>query len=219
MERLRDRSDAGVQLAARLATASLRSPLVLALPRGGVPVAFEVANRLRAPLEVLVARKLGAPGQPELGIGAIAEGGAMVLTQHLVDALGITDERLEALRAREQVELDRRVAHYRGGRALPEVRERDVVVVDDGLATGATAEAAVRALLDRGPGRLVLAVPACAPETAERLRALAEVVCLLEPPAFRAVGFHYDDFTQTTDETVLDLLERARAATGPGDDR
>ncbi len=219
MRRLRDRTEAGVQLAARLAAEDLHDPLVLALPRGGVPVAFEVASRLRAPLEVFVARKLGAPSQPELGIGAIAEGGAMVVTRELVDALRISDERLEALRTREQAELERRVAHYRGDRALPAVRGRDVVLVDDGLATGVTAEAALRALRVLAPGRLLLAVPACAPETSERLRALAEVVCLLEPEAFRAVGLHYEHFDQTTDETVLELLERARAAIATGGGR
>lgn len=212
----RDRTDGGIRLADRLATEDLYEPVVLALPRGGVPVAFEVATRLGAPLEVFVARKIGAPGHPELGIGAIAEGGTRVVSQHLVDSLRISDDQLREMTAQEQRELERRVASYRGDRGVPMLHDRDVIVVDDGLATGVTAEAALRALRQHEPRRLILAVPTCSPDTAARLGALADVVCVVAPAAFRAVGFWYEDFTQTSDETVLELLARAYARSGQG---
>lgn len=214
--RFRDRSDAGTRLADRLATEELHDTVVLALPRGGVPVGLEVAMRIDAPLEVFVARKIGAPGQPELGIGAIAEGGTTVLMRYLVDALRITDERLRELAALEQRELERRVSYYRGDRELPDLRGRDVVLVDDGLATGVTAEAALSALRERQPRRLVLAVPVCAVETSQRLGALADVICLISPPEFRAVGLWYDRFDQTTDDAVMELLDRASSASSTG---
>lgn len=214
--RFRDRSVAGSQLADRLAGEELHEPVVLALPRGGVPVAYEVAARIGAVLEVFVARKIGAPSHPELGIGAIAEGGTMVVTRDAVDAFGITEERLRDLVAREQHELDRRVSHYRRDRQLPVLRGRDVVVVDDGLATGVTAEVALRALCGHEPRRLLLAVPVCASDTAERLARLAEVICLAAPPDFRAVGLWYEDFGQTTDEAVLELLARSRSDLSAG---
>ena len=208
--RFRDRTDAGRRLARELQSRHLRDPVVLALPRGGMPVAFEVAKGLDAPLEVFVARKIGAPAQPELGIGAIAEGGTHVVSSELVDRLGLRGADVEALALLEQVELDRRVDHYRHGRALPELEGRDVVLVDDGLATGVTAEAALLALRSAHPARLLLAVPACAPETAARLAAVAdEVVCVMAPADFMAVGLWYDDFTQTSDDEVLELLARA----------
>jgi predicted phosphoribosyltransferase len=210
--RFRDRHDAGRQLAARLvedpATQRLRDPIVLALPRGGVPVGFEVARGLDAPLDVFVSRKLGAPRQPELGIGAVAEGGVRVVDEALVAALGISADELEHITEREHAELDRRVAHYRVGRPLPPLEDRDVVLVDDGLATGVTARAAIEAL--QKAGRVVLAVPAAAADTAARLRADGvEVVSVVESFDFRAVGFWYDHFEQTTDDEVADLLARA----------
>jgi putative phosphoribosyl transferase len=208
--RFRDRADAGRQLAGRLADHPLEDPVVLALPRGGVPVAFEVARGLGAPLEVFVARKVGAPGRPELGIGAVAEGGGDPVVTSTARMLGVGGERLERLVEAERAELHRRVERYRGERPLPDVDDRDVVLVDDGLATGVTAEAALRALRDRGPRRLVLAVPVCAPDTARRLRAVADaVVCVRSPGDFGAVGYWYDDFSQTSDAEVVDLLERA----------
>jgi putative phosphoribosyl transferase len=205
--RFRDRGDAGRRLADRLPP-DLDDPLVLALPRGGVPVAKEVAARLGAPLEVLVARKIGAPGHPELGIGAIAEGGAIVGSD-LVRTLRLSRDDFERLALRESGELVRRVERYRGGRPLPVVRDRDVVLVDDGLATGVTAEAALLALRAHEPRRLLLAVPVASPDTAHRLVPPAdEVVCVLAPRDLMAVGLWYDDFTQTTDAEVLELLGR-----------
>jgi putative phosphoribosyl transferase len=212
----RDRADAGRRLAERLLPLGLADPLVLALPRGGVPVGCEVAAALHAPLEVFVARKVGAPGQRELGIGAIAEGGEVVLNHDALRMFDLAPGRLDRLIAAERAELDRRVRHYRGERALPDLRARDVVLVDDGLATGVTAEASLRALAAMSPRRLLLAVPVCAPSTAARLRALADGVVWVEaPPDFYAVGQWYDRFDQTSDEEVLRLLG-AEAHPGAG---
>jgi putative phosphoribosyl transferase len=197
--RFRDRVDAGVRLADAVAGLDLVDPVVLAMPRGGVPVAAPVARRVGAALDVVVARKIGARGHPELGIGAVAEDGVVVWT-------GPSDQDglLQACR-----ELERRVAEYRGGRPPPALARRAVVIVDDGLATGVTAEAALRWARLHGPDRLVLAVPVGAPDTVRRLTApgLADdVVCLLQPNGFGAVGAWYDDFRQTTDAEVHELL-------------
>lgn len=205
--RFRDRRDAGRQLAAALAGLGLHDPVVLALPRGGVPVAAEVAGALGAPLDVLVARKVGAPGHREYGIGAIAEGGVAVADESALRALGVTAAQYQELAAAEQAELDRRVRRYRADRPLPALAGRDVVLVDDGLATGMTAEAALRSIRDRASGRVVLAVPVGAPEAVDRLAGVAEVVCLARPDDFRAVGRWYERFDQTADEEVLALLD------------
>jgi len=210
--RFRDRRDAGRQLAAAVAGLRLESPIVLALPRGGVPVAFEVAMRLGAELDVVVARKVGAPGHREFGIGAIAEGGAIIADQDALRMLGIDEPRFAALAAAERTELDRRVTAYRGSRALPELDERDVVLVDDGLATGVTAHAAALGLRPRAR-RLVLAVPVAAPDAVARLAAMTDdVVVVRQPHDLRSVGEWYHDFTQTSDEEVGDLLARASEA-------
>lgn len=211
--RFRDRYDAGRQLAARLDAYRYEKVLVLGVPRGGVEVAYEVARALDAPLDVVVARKIGAPFQPELGVGAIAEDGLPVFDQAALRALRLSAEDLAPVVAREREELRRRVQRYRQGRAAPQVQDRTVLLVDDGLATGVTAHAALRALARRQPQRLVLAVPVCAPDTARRLREDADdVVCVICPRRFAAVGSWYEDFRQTSDETVLGLLERARRA-------
>jgi putative phosphoribosyl transferase len=203
----RDRADAGRRLAERVRNLQLTSPIVLALPRGGVPVAAEVAAAIRAPLEVFVARKIGLPGHEEFGIGAVAEGVFDPVRSARFEEFGLNKSDFEVFAQRERHEVDRRVRMYRGSRSLPDVRGRDVVLVDDGLATGVTAEAALRSLRTLGPQRLVLAAPVCAQETARRLeRMVDDVVCVETPADLVAVGHWYDDFTQTTDDEVLALL-------------
>lgn len=203
----RDRPDAGRKLAERVRELHLASPVVLALPRGGVPVAAEVAAALHAPLEVFVARKIGLPGHEEFGIGAVAEGIYDPVRSDVVDELGINKTDFEAFAQRERGEVDRRVQLYRQGRALPDLCGHDVVLVDDGLATGVTAEAALRSLRAMDPAHVVLAAPVCAAETAQRLGRMADaVVCVETPTDFLAVGRWYHDFTQTTDDEVIALL-------------
>jgi predicted phosphoribosyltransferase len=208
-----DRRHAGRLLATRLAHyAGRQDVVVLALPRGGVPVAFEVARVLRAPLDVFVVRKLGVPGHEELAMGAIATGGVRVVNGDVVGMLGIRPGQIEAVAARERRELERREAAYRHGRSPVPVRGRIAILVDDGLATGSTMRAAVRALRQLEPRRIVVAVPTAAPETCDELRAeVDEVVCAITPEPFHAVGLSYDDFTQTSDAEVRDLLDRAQA--------
>jgi putative phosphoribosyl transferase len=211
----RDRADAGRRLAERLRSLPLplTSPVVLALPRGGVPVGAEVAAALGAPFDVFVARKVGAPGHEEYGIGAVAEGLDEPVVSGAAGRLGLSDADVRVLAERARGELDARVTRYRGGRPLLDVTGKDVVLVDDGLATGVTAEAALVALRRAGPRSLVLAVPVCAPDAAERLRSVADdVVCVHAPRAFFAVGQWYRDFTQTTDGEVLRLLARSSPA-------
>ncbi|HZT67988.1 MAG TPA: phosphoribosyltransferase family protein [Acidimicrobiales bacterium] len=193
--------------------------VVLGMARGGVPVAAEVAEALGAELDVMVARKLGAPGQPELGAGAVAEGGTVVANREVMQAVGLTDAAVRAAAEREEPELQRRIARYRRGRPLPDLGGAAVVLVDDGLATGVTAEAALLALRRCHPARLVLAAPVCAQETRGRLSSVAdEVVCLSTPEPFTAVGLWYVDFTQTTDDEVVEVLDRYRAAHPPSNE-
>ena len=203
-----DRRDAGRQLAKALkAYAGDPSVLVLALPRGGVPVAYEVARTLHAPLDIYVVRKLGAPGHRELAMGAIAIGGVRVLNADVIEALGISPTVVDFVAARELVELERQQRTYRGDAPFPDLGGRTVIVVDDGLATGSTMRAAVRALRHSKPKQIVIAVPVGAQDTVKNLREEAEVVCLNEPPDFQAVSLWYEDFSQTSDEEVRSLLE------------
>jgi predicted phosphoribosyltransferase len=212
----RDRYDAGRQLATRLTRYAGRPDvLVLALPRGGLPVAYEVARALGTPLDVFLVRKLGVPGREELAMGAIASGGVRVLNDEVVRALRIPEQIIDAVAAEEQAELERRERAYRDGRPAPDARGRTVILVDDGLATGSSMRAAVEALRLRGPVRVVVAVPVGAPETCAALGEIAdEVVCAHEPEHFAAVGLWYADFSQTSDDEVRELL--AQAAT-PGE--
>jgi len=211
-----DRADAGRRLAERLASYKDERPVVFALPRGGVPVGAEISRSLGVPLEIIVARKLGAPGQPEFGIGAVASGGVRVLNQRAVQALGIPEDYLERVTAHESTEVERRLRLFRGERFYPDLRTRTAILVDDGLATGVTARAALLALRCLNPRRLVLAVPVCAPQTAELLRPEADdLVCLLMPDYLEAVGLWYRNFEQVPDEEVLRLLENAQGEAPP----
>jgi putative phosphoribosyl transferase len=208
---LEDRADAGRRLAARLTGYANEDPIVLALPRGGVPVGAEVSRSLGAPLDVFIARKLGAPGQPELGIGAVAQGGVLALNERIVRALKLSEEHVRRAAEEELREVERRLRLLRGDRPEPEVRGRTVILVDDGLATGATARAAILALRERGPRHLVLAVPVCPSRTADNLRTEVDDLVVLETPAdFYAVGSYYEDFEQVRDEEVVRLLELVR---------
>jgi putative phosphoribosyl transferase len=220
--RFTDRVDGGRALAGLLSRyAGEPGLLVLALPRGGVPVGYEVARRLGAELDVFVVRKLGVPGHEELAMGAIAPGGVRVVADDVVASLGIGRDELERVAGREATEVSRREERYRGGRPPVEVRGRTVIVVDDGVATGSTMKAAVAALKRLGPKRLVVAVPVGAPETIAELEGQAdEVVCALTPAVFQAVGLWYDDFGQTGDDEVRGLLaaaarERAQGPSAP----
>jgi len=217
----RDRREAGRVLAEKLAAYANRPDvLVLALPRGGVPVAYEVARALSAPLDVFVVRKLGVPGYEELAMGAVATGGVRVLNDQLVESLGIPEQMIDAAAVREQQELARRERLYRGGRPPPDVRGRTAILVDDGLATGATMRAAVEALRRQNPARIVVAVPTASPEICEEMKSKAdEVICAITPEPFHAVGRWYQDFSQTTDEEVRVLLARQSKAQGPNGGR
>src|SRR5437773_8886944 len=205
-----NRAEAGRLLAAKLENYLDRSDVVvLGLPRGGVPVAYEVAQRLGAPLDVFVVRKLGVPGFEELAAGAIASGGVRVLNEDVVRALPNADQLIESVTEKETVELERREQSYRDGRPAPQLRGRVVILVDDGLATGATMRAAVKALRQAGAAKIVVAVPVGPPETCREMADEAdEAVCATTPEFFHAVGQYYDDFAQTTDDEVRDLLKR-----------
>jgi putative phosphoribosyl transferase len=209
-----NRAEAGRLLATKLSKYAGRDDvIVLGLPRGGVPVAYEVARALRVPLDVFIVRKLGVPGFEELAVGALASGGVRVLNEDVMRALPNADEIVEAVTQRETAEVQRREEKYRAGRAAPEIRGKTVILIDDGLATGATMRAAVKALRQRGAAKIVVAVPVGPPDTCREFEDEAdEVVCASAPEFFQAVGQYYEDFSQTSDEEVRDLLARAAQA-------
>lgn len=206
----RNRRHAGEVLAKRLREYADRSDVVvLALPRGGVPVGFEVAHALHVPLDVFVVRKLGVPGHEELAMGAIASGGVRIVNKDIVEALNLPDSAIERAAEEQERELARREALYRGGHPFPDLRNRTVILVDDGLATGSSMRAAVQALRRHDPARIVVAVPTAPADTCEALRAeVDEVICAITPEPFNAVGQSYEEFPQTCDEEVRDLLNR-----------
>ena len=208
-----DRAEAGRQLAQELSHYAGRDDvIVLALPRGGVPVGFEVACRLGLPLDVFIVRKLGVPGHEELAMGAIASGDVRVVNDDVIRALPEANLILDAVTEIEREELQRRELSYRGGRPAPQLHGRTVILVDDGLATGATMRAAVAALHQRGVAKIVVAVPVGAPSTCQALdREVEELICVISPESFIGVGQYYEDFSQTTDDEVCDLLTRAAA--------
>jgi putative phosphoribosyl transferase len=206
-----NRSEAGRLLAQKLEQYAGRDDvIVLGVPRGGVPVAYEVAKRLGTPLDVFIVRKLGVPGFEELAAGAIASGGVRVLNKDVIRGIPDADGTIEAVTAREAAELERREQAYREGRPPPELRSRIVILVDDGLATGATMRAAVKALRQTGAAKIIVAVPVGPPDTCRELKEEAdETICLSTPEFFQAVGQYYEDFSQTSDEDVRELLARA----------
>lgn len=206
-----NRAEAGRFLATKLSKYAGRADVVvLGLPRGGVPVAYEVAQSLRVPLDVFIVRKLGVPGFEELAAGAIASGGVRVLNPEVVNALPNADEIIDAVTERETAELERREQEYRDGRPAPEIPGKIVILIDDGLATGATMRAAVKALRQRGAAEIVVAVPVGPPDTCREFEDVAdEIVCASAPESFHAVGQYYEDFSQTSDEEVRDLLAKA----------
>src|SRR5207302_928551 len=206
-----NRAEAGRVLGFKLSQYAGRDDvIVLGLPRGGVPVAYEVARALRVPLDVFIVRKLGVPGFEELAVGAIASGGVRVLNEDVARALPNADEIIESVTAKETAELQRREQSYRDGRPAPELRDKTIILIDDGLGTGATMRAAVKALRQRGAAKIVVAVPVGPPDTCREFEDEAdEVVCASEPEFFQAVGQYYEDFSQTSDEEVRELLARA----------
>jgi len=206
-----NRTEAGQLLAEKLAKYAGRTDvIVLGLPRGGVPVAYEVAKRLGVPLDVFIVRKLGVPGFEELAAGAIASGGVRVFNEDVVRAIPHAEEAIEVVTIRETAELERREQSYRDGRPAPELRDRIVILVDDGLATGATMRAAVKALRHRGTAKIVVAVPVGPPDTCREFEEEAdETICASVPEFFQAVGQYYEDFSQTSDDEVRELLARA----------
>jgi putative phosphoribosyl transferase len=216
-----NRREGGRELASKLRHYAGRNDVVvLALPRGGVPVAFEIAEALDAPLDIFLVRKLGMPGHPEYAIGAIASGGVRVLSDEVVRAYGIPQSAIDAIAREEQTELERREREYRKGAALTDLRSRTVILVDDGLATGSTMRAAVQAVRQHHPARVVVAVPVGAPSTCDEFADVTdETVCARTPEPFSAVGLWYVDFSQTTDEEVRSLLREHATRQGAGTKR
>jgi putative phosphoribosyl transferase len=212
IRRFLDREDAGRRLAAELRAYASEHPIVLALPRGGVPVGLEIARELSAPLDVWVVRKVGAPSYPELGLGAVAEGGHVHLSQDMLDYLGLTDDALSGAIETKRREVEERVRKFRGDRPRPVLRDRTVIVVDDGIATGGTAHAVIESIRAEGPKAIVLAVPVAAPDAVRTLRPEVDrLVCLLVPENLFGISQWYEDFEQLADDEVVRLLDRARA--------
>lgn len=211
MERFRDREEAGSMLATALGSYREADPIVLALPRGGVPVGYEVARALSAPLDVWVVRKVGVPWHQELGVGAVAEGGHLYINPQIVRSVGLSEDDLSEVIETKRREVEERVLKFRGGRPAPALRDRTVILVDDGIATGGTAFAAVRSIRAQRPKKLILAVPVASPDTVRELeREVDQVVCLLAPDDLYAIGMWYDNFAQVSDGEVVQILERAR---------
>lgn len=210
----RDRRDAGEQLAKRLTHyKGNKDVLVLALPRGGVVTGFEIARRLDIPLDVLIVRKIGVPWQPELAAGAVSETGTVVLNHHIVSSLGISEDFIRSEVARQKQEITRRVELYREGKGVANLESRTIILVDDGVATGATIKAAIETLKKERIVKLVAALPVAPPETARELRKLTDdIICLETPRDFMAVGNYYSDFSQVSDEEVVRLLQMSAAA-------
>jgi len=204
-----NRVDAGLKLAKKLdAYAGQKDVIVLAIPRGGVPVAFQVASELNAPLDVFVVRKLGVPSREELAFGAIATGGIRVLDEQIVESMGVSDMQIERITAREKDELDRREHVYRGNRQFPNIENKTIILVDDGIATGASTRAAISALRRLRPARIVLAVPVAPAMTCKSLQGeVDDLICLFMPKFFYAIGQFYEDFSQVSDQEVMDLLQ------------
>jgi len=218
MGRFHNRQDAGRRLAVELAEYATEQPIVLALPRGGVPVGYEVARALGAPLDVWVVRKIGVPWHQELGLGAVAEGGFVHYTREIISRIGISDDDLQAVTQAKRREVEERVRTFRGDRPAPVVRDRTVLLIDDGIATGGTVRAAIASIRAQHPKKLVLAVPVASPDTVRALLPEVErVVSLLTPPNLYAIGLWYEDFTQVADEEVVELLDRARKERGAGE--
>jgi putative phosphoribosyl transferase len=214
-----DRTDAGKKLAEKLRDRG-GDLIVLALPRGGVPVGFEIAKRLDTPLDVLVVRKLGAPHNPEFGIGAIAAGNVKILDQAAIEYLGITPEEIKDIEQKEQIELDRRIKEYRGLSSPADIKDKTVILVDDGLATGITIRAAIKAVLQQRPARLIVTLPVCPLDGVQGVRSILrpmkdDFICLSTPYDFSAVGYWYKSFDAVSDLEVVDLLEKSKRQTRP----
>lgn len=206
-----NRQEAGKKIASQLLKYRQENPHIMAMPRGGVPIGYEVAEVLHAPLDTIVVRKIGLSGNPEYGIGAIAEGGVQVMDDTAISILGIDQKDLKDTIGLEEEELKRRVSIYRDGESLPDLTDKTAILVDDGMATGLTAKAAIEAIKRLNPKKIVLATPVCALDTAESLRSYVyEVLCLEAPAEFMAVGIWYRNFTQVTDQEVVDLLSQAK---------
>lgn len=208
----KDRVEAGQKLAKELKDYQREEPMILALPRGGVPLGFEVAQNLSAPLDVVVARKLGAPPNPEFGIGAIAENNVILVNQKMVDRMGISQKQLSTIRKNEERELERRVEKYRGNN-FPDVSNKLAIIVDDGLATGVTAQAAIAAVKKKEPKAIIFAAPVCAADSLSKIKGqVREIVCLAKPNNLQSIGMYYRHFEQTSDQQVLELIKQHKSA-------